>query len=113
MEDLNPIRADHFVQRTLLQKVPPAYPEAAQAGRIEGEVMVEIAVDCDGRVVRACAISGDPLLRPAAEAAAKRWRFKKDFGSAAPLPDRSRVVADYVLISFRLIAASPAPSTAP
>ncbi|HEX8249648.1 MAG TPA: energy transducer TonB [Pyrinomonadaceae bacterium] len=50
-------------------------PIVSRVIKASGEVKVEIAVDVNGKVVSAKAISGHPLLRPAAEASARRTRF--------------------------------------
>lgn len=53
----------------------PAYPATARAVRASGAVKVEVLVDERGRVTSARATSGHPLLRAAAEAAARQTRF--------------------------------------
>lgn len=54
----------------------PPYPPAARAVRASGEVAVDVALATDGSVETASAISGHPLLRRAAEAAATRALFE-------------------------------------
>lgn len=53
----------------------PAYPQMARQVHASGQVMVEVAVDESGRVVSAKAVSGNPLLRSAAETAARQSRI--------------------------------------
>ena len=53
----------------------PNYPAAARAVRASGAVNVQVKIDEDGEVVMANAVSGHPLLRQAAEKAAKESRF--------------------------------------
>jgi TonB family protein len=53
----------------------PPYPPAARAVHASGSVVVQVLIDEDGRVVSANAVSGPPLLRGAAEAAARGARF--------------------------------------
>lgn len=55
---------------------PPAYPEAARAVRASGAVNVQITVSESGKVLSASAVSGHPLLRGAAEDAAKKSTFE-------------------------------------
>jgi outer membrane biosynthesis protein TonB len=43
-----------------------------------GEVRVQVAVDSNGNVVSARAVSGHPLLRSAAESAARQSRMRLD-----------------------------------
>jgi TonB family protein len=53
----------------------PPYPAAARAVRASGAVSVQVLIDESGRVVSASAVSGHPLLRQAAEQAARGARF--------------------------------------
>jgi TonB family protein len=53
----------------------PAYPPAARAVRASGAVNVQVQVDEKGNVTSASAVSGHPLLRSAAEQAAKQAKF--------------------------------------
>lgn len=53
----------------------PPYPALARAARASGTVIVQVTVDESGRVTEARAISGHPLLRAAAEQAARQARF--------------------------------------
>jgi len=54
----------------------PFYPSAVTAARASGAVKVQVEVDEKGSVVSANAISGHPLLRAAAEQAARQAKFK-------------------------------------
>ena len=54
----------------------PEYPLAAKAVRASGLVKVDVSVDENGRVGTAKANSGHPLLRQAAEQAAKQAIFE-------------------------------------
>lgn len=60
----------------ILYSPAPAYPAAASAARVQGEVRVQAEVDRDGNVASARAISGPPLLRDAAVDAVQRWRYR-------------------------------------
>jgi len=57
-------------------KLPaPEYPPAAKAVNASGKVRVEIMLDENGNVTSAKAFSGHPLLRGAAEKAAREAKF--------------------------------------
>jgi TonB family protein len=58
-----------------INRVEPAYPPLAKAARVSGAVVVEVMTDEDGNVTSARALSGHPLLKDAAVAAAQEWRF--------------------------------------
>jgi len=53
----------------------PPYPPVARAAKASGPVVVQVTVDENGKVTSAKAVSGHPLLRPAAEAAARQATF--------------------------------------
>ena len=56
----------------------PPYPPVARAVRASGEVIVTVKIGTDGKVAEAVADSGHPLLRKAAELAAKESRFESN-----------------------------------
>ena len=53
----------------------PEYPAIAKAAKVSGAVIVQVLVDENGNVVSAHAVSGPPLLKAAAESAARGARF--------------------------------------
>jgi len=63
----------------------PPYPPAARAVRASGAVSVQVLVDTDGRVISASAVSGHPLLRAAAESAARSAVFEPTLLSGRPV----------------------------
>jgi TonB family protein len=63
----------------------PAYPASAKAARAEGTVVVQVTVDETGKVVSANAVSGHPLLKAAAVAAARQATFTPTKLSGKPV----------------------------
>ena len=63
----------------------PPYPAAAISLNAQGEVNVQILIDESGRVVSAKAVSGHPLLRAVAEAAARGAKFSPTLLSNQPV----------------------------
>ena len=59
----------------VLEMPKPDYPAIARMAHASGEVLVQVIVDLDGKVIAASAISGHPLLYGVAVAAAKHTRF--------------------------------------
>ena len=68
-----------------ISKPDPAYPAMAKATRASGIVTVQVVVDESGSVISATAVSGHPLLRPAAVAAARQARFSVTMLSGKPV----------------------------
>ncbi len=63
----------------------PPYPPAARAVRASGSVSVQVVIDENGHVISATAVSGHPLLRAAAVAAARGARFSPTMLSGQPV----------------------------
>src|SRR5262245_24984043 len=57
-------------------KPQPKYPQNARRFNASGKVEVRVTISVTGRVTKATAISGHPLLRDAAVEAARRWEFE-------------------------------------
>ncbi|HYL97863.1 MAG TPA: TonB family protein [Blastocatellia bacterium] len=73
------------LQASAIRKVEPAYPLEAQKARITGQVMVEIVVGEDGKVIDAYAITGPRELAEAAAEAASQWEFAPTRLSGVPV----------------------------
>lgn len=79
--DVSPKRSITFqpdsLSKSAVKKVEPVFPEAARHQGVEGLVIVKVLVNTRGKVERACAVEGDEILKPAAEAAALEWKFSE------------------------------------
>lgn len=58
-----------------IRRAEPLYPPMAKAARVSGAVVVEVIVDEEGDILSARALSGHPLLKDSAAAAARGWKF--------------------------------------
>jgi TonB family protein len=76
--------------------VKPAYPAAARAVRASGAVNVQVTISESGSVISASAVSGHPLLRGAAEAAARSSRFSPTLLSGQPVKVTGVIVYNFV-----------------
>ncbi len=63
----------------------PPYPVPAKLIGAEGTVSVQITIDLDGSVISSRAVSGHPLLKRAAEDAARRAKFSPTYLSNKPV----------------------------
>ena len=63
------------LQGTAVRRVEAIYPKLAKETGTRGPVVVEVVVDQAGSVLSARALSGHPLLRKAAEDAARGWKW--------------------------------------
>lgn len=83
------------------------YPPAAKAVDARGAVSVQVVIDEKGEVISASAVSGHPLLRPAAEKAARQSKFTPTL-----LSGKAVKVAGILIYNFRGEGASEAAITA-
>jgi protein TonB len=84
------VRAPHA-----LSTVEPQYPLLARQARIEGDVVVSAIIDPEGNVVEMKAISGPPMLYPAALAALRQWRFEPTYLNGTPWPIQYEVTLHF------------------
>jgi TonB family protein len=68
-----------------LVKVQPVYPPLAKQIKASGPVRVAITIDENGRVIEAKAVNGHPVLRSAAEDAARKWVFRPTMLDGKPV----------------------------
>ena len=68
-----------------LVKPQPIYPSIAKQINASGEVQVSIVIGENGRVIEAKAIKGHPVLRAAAEEAARKWVFRPTLLDGKPV----------------------------
>ncbi|HEX8632809.1 MAG TPA: energy transducer TonB [Pyrinomonadaceae bacterium] len=85
------------IEKLTLSKPAPTYPTVAVAAQASGAVEVWVAVNENGRVVSARALSGHPLLQEAAVDAAYEARF-----TPARLDGRTLKVSGVVTYNFVL-----------
>jgi len=73
----------------------PPYPSAAKAVRASGVVNVQITTDESGNVISVSAVSGHPLLRAAAEQAARNSTFAPTLLSGQPVKVTGVIVYNF------------------
>jgi len=76
--------------------VVPVYPPGAVVRKVQGDVVVGIAIGGDGSVTSATLISGDPSLAESARASVAQWHFGKG-PLADKLPKDGEVAVRFVL----------------
>ncbi len=73
----------------------PPYPAAAKAVNASGAVNVQITTDESGSVISVAAVSGHPLLRQAAEQAARNSKFAPTMLSGQPIKVTGTIVYNF------------------
>lgn len=69
------VRSSEVLNGKAVSLPKPPYPQAAISMNISGEVNVQVTIDENGKVISARAATGHPILRGAAENAARNARF--------------------------------------
>jgi len=75
--------------------VKPVYPPAAKAVRASGAVNVQVTINENGDVISASAVSGHPLLKPAAMQAARESKFAPTILAGNPVRVTGVVVYNF------------------
>ena len=79
------------MQRMLVYKVNPQYPEEAKKAHIKGNVRLRILIGEDGRVKDVQPIEGNPLLSKAAMEAVRQFRYKPTKLNGTPVQVETEV----------------------
>jgi len=84
---LKPVRVGgRVLEPKKLKAVPPVYPDAAVAGRLEGVVILECLISPQGRVTEVKVLRGVPLLEEAAVDAVRQWVYTPTLMDGVPVP---------------------------
>ena len=93
-----PIRIGGAVQSAkLINRTMPRYPPLARQARVQGLVLLEAIIGEDGTIQKLRAISGHPLLVPAALLAVKQWRYRPTLLNGQPVPVITQVEVRFTL----------------
>lgn len=80
-----------------ISKPAPPYPTVARLTKTQGPVNVEILIDEGGNVISARAVDGPPMLRAAAEQAARRARFTPTILGGRPVKVSGVITYNFML----------------
>ena len=81
----------------LIYRVDPDYPAMARAGRVQGEVVIEVTIDKTGNISRATVVKGPTLFADAALAAVKQWKYRPYVQGGNPIEVESTVTVRFHL----------------
>lgn len=81
----------------ILKKVQPTYPPLARSARIQGQVVLQAVIGKDGSIQNLRAVSGHPMLQPAAIDAVKQWRYKPYFLNGEPVEVDTQITVNFTL----------------
>lgn len=91
------LRLSHMEPGMLIVRVEPKYPPLAVQSRTQGTVLLTARIGRDGRIEGLEAVSGHPMLIPAALDAVRQWRYRPTMLNGHPVE-----VETQITVNFRL-----------
>jgi TonB family protein len=83
------------MERLLIRKVDPVYPEASRRANIQGVVVLDAIIAADGTVVHLQPLSGPDGLALAAMDAVRWWRFRPYRTQGEPVPVETSLAIEF------------------
>jgi protein TonB len=91
------IRTSSMLEGNLIRRVEPVYPHLAITARIQGSVMLAAVISKAGTIENLQALSGPPMLIPAAIDAVSKWRYRPYILNSQPIEVETRITVNFVL----------------
>jgi protein TonB len=92
-----PPRLSRIMEGNLIYKVQPVYPPLARAARIQGSVVLKAIISRTGTIEGLQALSGHPMLIPAARDAVAQWRYRPYLLNSEPVEVETQVTVNFIL----------------
>ena len=89
--------SESVAQDLLIRGVRPPYPQSARSAKIQDTIVLQVEISGSGIVQSAIAVSGHPLLKPAAIEAVKQWRYKPYLLNGHPVGMETIVRVNFTL----------------
>ena len=90
-------RTSTILEGSLVRRVQPIYPSLARVARIQGPVVVAATISKEGTMVHVQAISGHPMLVPAAVDAVRQWRYRPYILNGEAIEVETQITVNFVL----------------
>ena len=92
-----PLVARKLVPAVAISQVSPKFPEIAMRTRMSANVVVELDIDKQGKVVKATPVSGPDIFYKEAINAAMQWRYKPATVGGTNVSSQVKVTFDFKL----------------
>jgi protein TonB len=86
-----------MMEGNLIYRVQPDYPLLARQVRIQGRVVLRAMISREGAIENLQALSGHPMLIPAAVDAVRQWRYRPYVLNGDPVEVETEVTVNFVL----------------
>jgi|SRR5579871_28146 periplasmic protein TonB len=90
-------RPSSLLEGSLIRRVQPVYPPLARSARIQGAVVLFAVISRDGTITNLHAVSGHPILIPAAVQAVEQWRYRPYILNNEPVEVETQITVNFVL----------------
>lgn len=91
------IRKSSMLEGNLIRRVQPVYPPLARTARVQGSVVLYALISKAGTMENLHALSGPPLLVPAAIDAVSQWRYRPYILNSEPIEVETQITVNFVL----------------
>jgi protein TonB len=91
------IIVSRWAEGNLIYRVQPIYPPLARQARIQGTVQLRAIISKTGTIENLVAVSGHPMLVPAALNAVRQWRYRPFLLNSAPIDVETEITVNFVL----------------
>jgi protein TonB len=85
------------MERRIIHRVMPEYPELARRAGVQGTVVLETVVSVEGAVTKVKSVSGPEALSQAAMDAVRWWRYEPYSVNGQPATVETTVAIDFRL----------------
>ncbi|HWC18345.1 MAG TPA: TonB family protein, partial [Terriglobales bacterium] len=93
--ELGLVQSQGVTEGKLITKVLPRYPELARRAGITGDVVLTGTIGTDGKLKNLKVLSGSPMLREEAIAAAKQWRYTPYLLGGKPVETETHITINF------------------
>lgn len=90
-------RLSSMLAGSLIHRVEPVYPPLARSARIQGPVVLTAVISRAGTMENVTALSGHPMLVPAAVRAVSQWRYKPYILNGEAIEVETQITVNFVL----------------
>jgi len=91
------IRTSSMLEGNLIRRIEPVYPPLARSARIQGRVVLVAVISKAGTIENLHALSGHPMLVPAAVDAVSQWRYRPYILNSEPVEVETQITVNFTL----------------
>lgn len=94
---VRPFRTSSMLKGNLIRRVDPVYPPLARSARIQGPVVLVAVISKAGAIENLHAVSGHPMLVPAAIDAVRQWLYRPYILNSEPIEVETQITVNFSL----------------